>query len=117
MAEKPVQDPKLGTPEKMSAVMSNDKTLTIDKVREIARLARIEIGDAETERLTVELNNMRQFFAALDEVDVDDIEPYVSATAPKMRNDIVIDGGDASAILANAPEFADNYFLVPQVIE
>ena len=34
-----------------------------------------------------------------------------------MREDAVSDGGDADTILANAPEKAADFFVVPKVIE
>ena len=37
--------------------------------------------------------------------------------AMKKRADIVTDGDNAEAVLKNAPETADNFFLVPKVVE
>jgi aspartyl-tRNA(Asn)/glutamyl-tRNA(Gln) amidotransferase subunit C len=35
----------------------------------------------------------------------------------KMRADKVTDGGDAARVLANAPQTADGFFVVPKVVE
>jgi len=35
----------------------------------------------------------------------------------KMRADVVTEGGDPQAIIANAPATEDNFFLVPKVVE
>jgi aspartyl-tRNA(Asn)/glutamyl-tRNA(Gln) amidotransferase subunit C len=35
----------------------------------------------------------------------------------KMRDDVVTDGGDADALMANAPGGEDNFFVVPKVVE
>jgi aspartyl-tRNA(Asn)/glutamyl-tRNA(Gln) amidotransferase subunit C len=35
----------------------------------------------------------------------------------KMREDTVTEGGDAIALLANAPASEDNFFVVPKVVE
>jgi aspartyl-tRNA(Asn)/glutamyl-tRNA(Gln) amidotransferase subunit C len=40
----------------------------------------------------------------------------VAATLP-LREDVVTEGGDASLILANAPQTRDGYFVVPKVVE
>jgi aspartyl-tRNA(Asn)/glutamyl-tRNA(Gln) amidotransferase subunit C len=37
--------------------------------------------------------------------------------AMKKRADVVTDGDDADAVLANAPATEKNYFLVPKVVE
>jgi aspartyl-tRNA(Asn)/glutamyl-tRNA(Gln) amidotransferase subunit C len=37
--------------------------------------------------------------------------------AMKKRADVVTDGGDAAAVLKNAPATEDGYFLVPKVVE
>jgi aspartyl-tRNA(Asn)/glutamyl-tRNA(Gln) amidotransferase subunit C len=41
----------------------------------------------------------------------------VTPMAMKKRADIVNDGNNADAVLANAPATQDGYFLVPKVIE
>jgi aspartyl-tRNA(Asn)/glutamyl-tRNA(Gln) amidotransferase subunit C len=37
--------------------------------------------------------------------------------AMKKRADVVTDGGDAEAVLQNAPAREGNYFAVPKVVE
>jgi aspartyl-tRNA(Asn)/glutamyl-tRNA(Gln) amidotransferase subunit C len=88
-------------------------------VRRIAHLARIAVADDEIEPLQGELNAMLAFVEQLSEVDVDGVEPMTSVTPMEMkkRADIVTDGQDAEAILKNAPQTQDNYFLVPKVVE
>ena len=90
-----------------------------ETVRRIARLARIAVAEDEVEHLQGELNAMLAFVEQLQEVDVAGIEPMTSVTpmAMKMRVDEVTDGGDAEAVLANAPQSEDGFYLVPKVIE
>ena len=90
-----------------------------ETVRRIARLARIAVAEDEVEHLKGELNAMLAFVEQLQEVDVAGIEPMTSVTpmAMKMRVDEVTDGGDAEAVLANAPQSEDGFYLVPKVIE
>ena len=47
------------------------------------------------------------------------IEPLAGAAqmALKMREDVVTDGGYPDKILANAPERAGSFFVVPKVVE
>jgi aspartyl-tRNA(Asn)/glutamyl-tRNA(Gln) amidotransferase subunit C len=55
----------------------------------------------------------------LQEVDIEGVEPMTSVVAQKikMRDDVVTAGGDAAAIMANAPQSEDNFFVVPKVVE
>ncbi|MDO9413102.1 MAG: Asp-tRNA(Asn)/Glu-tRNA(Gln) amidotransferase subunit GatC [Pseudolabrys sp.] len=88
-------------------------------VRRIARLARIAVAEDEVEHLQGELNAMLAFVEQLSEVNVDGVEPMTSVTpmAMRMRADDVTDGENAEAVLANAPQSDDGYYMVPKVIE
>ena len=90
-----------------------------DTVRRIARLARIAVAEDEVEHLQGELNAMLAFVEQLSEVNVDGVEAMTSVTrmAMKMRVDEVTDGGNAEAVLANAPAREGNFFVVPKVVE
>ena len=90
-----------------------------DTVRRIAHLARIAVADDEVEHLRGELNAILAFVEQLSEVDVAGVEPMTSMTkmTMKKRADVVTDGGDADAILRNAPAREGNYFAVPKVVE
>ena len=90
-----------------------------DTVRRIAHLARLSVADDEIEHLQDELNAILAFVEQLSEVNVDGVEPMTSVTPMRMkqRPDVVTDGGDAEAVLKNAPAREDNFFLVPKVVE
>jgi aspartyl-tRNA(Asn)/glutamyl-tRNA(Gln) amidotransferase subunit C len=90
-----------------------------DTVRRIAHLARIAVAEDEVEHLKGELNAMLAFVEQLSEVNVEGVEPMTSVTpmAMKKRHDVVSDGDDVEAVLKNAPESADHFFLVPKVVE
>jgi len=90
-----------------------------ETVRRIAHLARIAVADSEVENLRAELNAMLAFVEQLQEVNVEGVEPMTSVTpmAMKKRADAVTDGGDAEAVLKNAPQSEDNFYLVPKVVE
>ena len=90
-----------------------------DTVRRIAHLARIAVPENEVAHLQGELNAMLAFVEQLQEVNVEGVEPMTSVTpmAMKKRHDAVTDGNDAEAVLKNAPQSDDGFFLVPKVIE
>lgn len=88
-------------------------------VRRVARLARIAVADEDLPHLQGELNAILAFVEELGQVDVAGVAPMTSVMPMKMkmREDVVTDGGDAEAVLANAPERAGDFFAVPKVIE
>ena len=95
--------------------MSVDK----DTVRRIAKLARLALDDVRAEAMVGELNSILTWVEQLKEVDVEGIPPLTSVVAQnlKMREDVVSDGGNADALMTNAPGGEDHFFVVPKVVE
>lgn len=88
-------------------------------VRRIARLARIKIADSEVKGLEAELTGILTWVEQLNEVDVSGVEPMTRVVDVKLkqRTDVVTDGGIAEAIVQNAPQTEDHFFVVPKVVE
>ncbi len=88
-------------------------------VRRIARLARIRVSDDEVSSLQAELGGILGWVEQLNAVDVDGIEPLTGGghLALRMRADAITDGGQAEAVLANAPDRVGGFFAVPKVVE
>jgi aspartyl-tRNA(Asn)/glutamyl-tRNA(Gln) amidotransferase subunit C len=69
------------------------------------------------------LNHILGWVEQLAALDVADIAPFTGAAhtalvqAGRLRADAVTDGGIPEPILANAPERAGDYFVVPKVVE
>jgi len=95
--------------------MSVDK----DTVRRIAKLARLAVPEERLEPLAGELNGIFQWVEMLNEVDVAGVPAMTSVVAQKRkwRKDDVTDGGQAEALLANAPDREGEFFVVPKVVE
>ncbi len=94
-------------------------TVGKDDVRKIARLARLALDEGRVAPMVDELNGIFQWVELLNEVDVTGIAPMTSVVEQtlKMRDDVVTDGGAANALMANAPEGVDHFFVVPKVVE
>lgn len=88
-------------------------------VRKIAGLARIAMGETEAEALVPELNAILGWIEQLGEVDTAGVEPLAAVIpiAPRLREDVVTDGGIRDRVLANAPQAEHGFFAVPKVIE
>ncbi|AQR61812.1 asparaginyl/glutamyl-tRNA amidotransferase subunit C [Brevundimonas sp. LM2] len=88
-------------------------------VRKVAHLARIKTPDDRLEPLAGELNTIMAWIDQLNEVDVEGVEPMTSnvAQALRLRDDVVTDGDRVEAVLSNAPQSADGFYVVPKVVE
>ena len=94
-------------------------SVDIATVKKVASLARIAISDADAERLAPELNNILGWIEQLGEVDTTGVEP-MTAVIPnelRLRDDVVTEGGQRDAVLANAPQGEHGFFTVPKVVE
>lgn len=90
-------------------------TKTIEK---IAKLAHIQLQDAEKQGLAEELSKLFDWIEELQEVNTDHTPMLmsVSETALPWREDVITDGNKQKDILANAPKSEFNCFVVPKVI-
>jgi aspartyl-tRNA(Asn)/glutamyl-tRNA(Gln) amidotransferase subunit C len=102
-----------------AAFVEGFMSVDANTVRKIAHLARIAVPEDEVAHLQAELNAILAFVEQLAEVNVADVEPMTSVIPMKMkqRPDVVTEGGDADAILKNAPVSDNHFFLVPKVVE
>ncbi|WP_299645987.1 Asp-tRNA(Asn)/Glu-tRNA(Gln) amidotransferase subunit GatC [uncultured Jannaschia sp.] len=95
--------------------------MSIDRetARRVAKLARIAVPDDRLDGLASEFNAILGFVEQLGEVDVEGVDPMVSVTPMqlKRRDDVVTDGNQQDAVLANAPDAREGFFAVPKVVE
>lgn len=99
-----------------------DRTPTAEEIetaRRTARLARIRVEEAALPALAADFARILGFVEQLGEVDVDGVEPMVSVTPMRLRRrpDVVTAGDQAEAVLANAPQTREGFFVVPKVVE
>jgi aspartyl-tRNA(Asn)/glutamyl-tRNA(Gln) amidotransferase subunit C len=69
--------------------------------------------------MAAELNGIFQWVEMLGEVDVTGVPAMTSVVAQKLkwREDKISDGNQADALLRNAPNGEDHFFVVPKVVE
>jgi aspartyl-tRNA(Asn)/glutamyl-tRNA(Gln) amidotransferase subunit C len=90
-----------------------------DEVRRIAELARLEIREADLDRVAAELSSVLDYAEALKRLDLAGCEPLSFAPpAAALRADEP-DGRSLTAeqALAMAPETEGGFFVVPPVME
>ena len=94
-------------------------SLDADTVRRVASLARLRMEPAELARMEAELNGILGWVEQLQAVPTEGVEPMAGGgtVSLRLRDDAVADGGEAGAVLANAPDREGPYFGVPKVVE
>ncbi len=88
-------------------------------VEYVAKLARINITDAQKAKLDGQLSNILEYVDKLSEVNVDGITPLRSphAEGNVFRQDEAIKSPEREDILNNSPAREEDYFKVPKVID
>lgn len=93
--------------------------MDIQTVKKVATLARLEMKDEELAAVQAKLGNIMKFVEQLGEVNTDNVEPLANVVDIKLRlrDDVVNDGGQQQAVLANAPEAMEGFFVVSKIVE
>jgi aspartyl-tRNA(Asn)/glutamyl-tRNA(Gln) amidotransferase subunit C len=93
--------------------------LTFEEAEYVARLARLRLADDEVEKMRVQLSNILEYIAMLQELDVSDVPPTAQVTDSfnVMREDVVRPSLPRAEALANAPEQAEGMFRVKAIFE
>jgi aspartyl-tRNA(Asn)/glutamyl-tRNA(Gln) amidotransferase subunit C len=97
----------------------NAKEITREQVLHVAALARIELSDAEIERMRADLGEMLAYVEKLEQIDTSAVPPTFQVGDPgvTVRADEVTNSPDPEQMLANAPARDGAYFKVPKIIE
>ena len=94
--------------------------VSIEEVKKVAGLAKLEFQEAELRDLTSELNSVLGYIDQLKEADVTGVAPLENLNEAveqaALRPDETRPSLLVSEALSNAPKAADNYFLVPKVL-
>ena len=93
--------------------------LSLDEIRRIARLARLELGAAEAEALGRDMNGILALVEQMGAVDTRGVEPmsHPQEMAQRMRDDAVTESDARELFQSVAPQVEDGLYLVPKVIE
>ncbi len=93
--------------------------VTPELVRHLAELSRLELDDAEVERIIPELRSVLAYFERISELDVDSLEELVRPIFSEnvLRADEPAPGLSQEEALALAPERENDFFKLPRVVE
>ena len=91
-------------------------------VRKVAKLAHLEISDAEVVAFTPQMADIVKYIEQLNELDTDKIEPMLGGltaegeATPTIREDIPGGSLGQKAALDQAPSAVAGHFQVPKVL-
>lgn len=90
-----------------------------EEVEHVAKLARLEITQAEKEAFSRQLSDILTFIEQLKKLNTEGVEPTATVLEQVnvFREDKPRDSLPADRALANAPEQAGGFFVVPKIIQ
>ena len=93
--------------------------ITIEEVKHVAHLARLEMNDEETIKFQGELEELLVMIDELNELDTANIEPttHVIHIHNVLREDKPTRGLEQTSVLKNAPSHLDGQIKVPAIME
>lgn len=91
-----------------------------DLLNHLLGLARIDIGEAEKEKILLDLKNILSYLKQVDKVPVDGVKPFLGAAFQKNvlredksgKNDLE----ERERCLKEAPELNEGYFQSPRIL-
>ena len=93
--------------------------VTIEEVKKIAKLAKLDFAEEEIEKFTHQMNEILDYMQKLNEINTDKVEPLYHIIEPGnvLRDDEVKPSSEREEMLKNAPIKSDGFIIVPRVIE
>lgn len=94
-------------------------SLSLDEVKRIANLARIEVGEDEASTALAQLSGIFDLIQQMQAVDTSAIKPVSHAQdlMQRLRTDIVTEIDQRELFQSIAPQVEAGLYLVPKVIE
>ena len=83
-----------------------------------AALAQIDLGEGDLDRLGDAVSQMLAYFEKMNALDTDGLEPTTHALVKdnRVRPDTVVPSLLADALVDQAPEREDRFFVIPNVL-
>jgi aspartyl-tRNA(Asn)/glutamyl-tRNA(Gln) amidotransferase subunit C len=94
-------------------------SLSIDEVKRVATLARMEVSDAESQRILDQLSRIFDLIAKMQSIDTEGVEPMAHAqdVVARLRPDVVTEADQHELFQSIAPAVDAGLYLVPKVID
>lgn len=94
-------------------------TLSLDDIKRVARLARIETTEADAQQSLTHLSGIFDLIEQMQAVDTQGVEPmsHPQDMVQRFREDIITEFDQHILFQSIAPQVEAGFYLVPKVIE
>lgn len=84
-----------------------------------ADMVKLNFSKKEEKQLIDDLNKTFEFIDTMNLLDTENIEPmdYIHSMKNVFREDVVLNADTNEQLLSNAPDFQDEYYVVPKTIK
>ncbi|MCD4783620.1 MAG: Asp-tRNA(Asn)/Glu-tRNA(Gln) amidotransferase subunit GatC [Candidatus Eremiobacteraeota bacterium] len=97
---------------------SQNKSITVDEVRHMAHLCRLQLSPEDIDRFTGELGEIIDYVNQIQKLETSGIDPTFQ-TAPLsniFRKDVIKKSLSPEEVLSNAPDRENDYFKMPPIM-
>lgn len=94
------------------------KIIDDETIENACILAKLSLSDEAKEKAKEDMQKMLDYVEKLDELDTDGVEPlsHIFGDQNVFREDVVTNGDNKEAMLANAPKAKEGQYQVPKTI-
>lgn len=95
------------------------KKIDIEQVRQVAKLSRLDLNEAEIAQFTTQLGAILEYVEKINQLDTSKIEPLAHCLPISncLRADEIRPSLGTEKTLANAPDKDEQFFIVPKILE
>jgi aspartyl-tRNA(Asn)/glutamyl-tRNA(Gln) amidotransferase subunit C len=96
-----------------------DKKIDKSQVQKVAKLARLDLSEAEIEEFAGQLNAIIGYVERMNTLNTEGVEPLAHClpVSNVFREDIIKESLGTEKTLANAPQQDGQFFKVPKILE
>ncbi len=94
-------------------------SIDIDEVKKIAKLAGLNVDEADVQAYATNLSNILELVAQMDAIDTTGVTPmsHPFDVVQRLREDVVTETNRREDFQAIAPKTEDGLYLVPKVLD
>ena len=94
------------------------KIIDDETIENVCILAKLSLGEEAKAKAKQDMQKMLDYVEKLDELDTDGVEPlsHIIGDENVFRDDVVTNGDNKEAMLANAPKEKEGQYQVPKPI-
>ena len=96
-----------------------DKKIDKSQVKKVAKLARLDLSEAEIEEFAGQLNAIIDYVERMNKLNTQGVEPMAHClpVSNVFRDDVIKESLGTEKTLANAPQSDGPFFKVPKILE